>query len=202
MKLRKPLEIKGDKRTKEGASWPVWMDGVNRALERYASAHADEDGTDNPFSYNETASVSVLVAGAALAGFIALADYRTIKLSGSGNDKNGRCDLYLMANWNTWAFEFKQLFTTSSPTSEGRLKSKLEASLKAAKELKGEDHDRAFGGVIIPLSNMKDNATLARARKNIAAFCNAEEKVRYAFHFAEGDNDLETFILFAQSSKI
>lgn len=189
--------IKGKLSTKEGKAWEKWMAGVDSIHRRYAKAH---DGDDNPFAYNEAASVSILTAGAAMAGFVALADYCVGKKSSdTGKDKNGRCDLYLMANEHTWSFEFKQLSPYSAPTKKGRLESSLKSALKDVGELTGEDHECAFAGLIIPLGKLEDSAALARARENIVNFCNEDNRIRFAYQFSKRKKDLETFILFAQS---
>lgn len=59
----KLIALKSDKRTLEAAVWSAWL-GEAKLVERFN----EELGQDAPFSYNETASVSLLTAAAAKAG--------------------------------------------------------------------------------------------------------------------------------------
>ena len=98
--------MKGDKRRKEFAAWGRWLRRADGLAHRFCS-----EMEDDPFAYNETASVSVLAAAAARAGYLSIAEYGATK--GWPDDRrfavNGRCDLWLAADDEIWAFEFKQV---------------------------------------------------------------------------------------------
>ncbi|MGN6094229.1 MAG: hypothetical protein ACTHOL_17910, partial [Luteibacter jiangsuensis] len=69
------------------------------------------DFEDDPFCYNETASVSLLCSAAAGADMLALAEYCVWKKSSEDGRKSvrGRCDLWIGNEESTWAIEFKQV---------------------------------------------------------------------------------------------
>ena len=99
--------LKADKRTREARIWDHWMSCGAAYAERYFA----EASEDDPFAYNETASVSHLAAAAALAGYLGMAEWSTDKKSRLDRRRKGygRSDLWLCAEGSTWCFEFKQV---------------------------------------------------------------------------------------------
>jgi hypothetical protein len=67
--------LKGKTNTLEFAVWSKWLNAAASLTGRYVGQLEDDD----PFAYNETASVSVLAAAAACAGFVGLAEFSTAK---------------------------------------------------------------------------------------------------------------------------
>src|SRR5690349_242338 len=77
-----------DERTIEARLWPRWMKAADTLVSRFA--HFDDD----PFSYNETASVSLLCSAATRCGYLAFAEYATTKRGRKDKRErgHGRCD--------------------------------------------------------------------------------------------------------------
>jgi hypothetical protein len=96
----------------EAPIWQSWMDSAAHLANKFMKHDKDGDGKPiDPLSYNETASVSLLVAAAHRAGMVALAEYVTMKAAKDKRkrDRNGRADLWLCdCNDRHWEFEFKQ----------------------------------------------------------------------------------------------
>jgi hypothetical protein len=96
-----------------------WLRGafqeLPRQIENFVRYHRPDskqgDYGELPYNNNETASVSMVVAAAARAGYIALADYRTDKRK-NGKGINGRCDLYVARGENCLELESKQIHLT------------------------------------------------------------------------------------------
>lgn len=112
------IYIGSDKRRLEARIWQDWLNSVAHISNKHMKfdEYCENGGKCypvNPFSYNETASVSILVAAAQLAGMVAIADYVTLKAAKDGGkkDRYGRADLWLCycANNKHWEFEFKRI---------------------------------------------------------------------------------------------
>ena len=87
---------------------------------------------DNPWWYNERASVSMLAAAAWTANGIALEEYSTIK--GKSRKKwSGRCDLYIGLSTKEYNCEAKQVFCSVGNRSYNNVK-KIEDALENAKK--------------------------------------------------------------------
>jgi hypothetical protein len=115
--------------------------GVGRCLANRFCSQVEED---DPFAYNEAASVSVLAAAAACAGYVGLAEFSTAKAIGENREHGwGRSDFWMQANQRSWAFEFKQW----SPSPRGkRLISHMAAAERCAKKIVHADADGAIAG--------------------------------------------------------
>ncbi|MEE4687915.1 hypothetical protein V2K59_24060 [Pseudomonas alliivorans] len=117
-KTIKGIEVWGDDEELE-ILLAAWI----KAVVRYTSANE----RDNPWWYNERASLSVL-AGAAwtVKGWSALEEYSTLKRHrtlepgvDSGSLRNGRCDLYVQSPDTTFAIEAKQTVQSIGARSDG-----------------------------------------------------------------------------------
>lgn len=94
-----------------------------KAIVRYTSANE----LDNPWWYNERASLSVLAGAAwtlknwhALEEFSTLKRYRTLEPGvDSGSLRNGRCDLYVQSPRTSFAIEAKQTVQSIGTSSDG-----------------------------------------------------------------------------------
>jgi hypothetical protein len=117
-KTIKGIEVWGDDEELE-ILLAAWV----KAIVRYTSANE----RDNPWWYNERASLSVL-AGAAwtLKKWSALEEFSTLKRHrtldpgvDSGSLRNGRCDLYVQSPDTTFAIEAKQTVQSIGARSDG-----------------------------------------------------------------------------------
>jgi hypothetical protein len=147
------------------------MESADALARRFCSQVEEDD----PFAYNETASVSVLAAAAACAGYVGLAEFSTAKAIGENRAHRwGRSDFWMQADQRSWAFEFKQWSPVTAPGK--RLISHMAAAERCAKTIVRADADGAIAGLIVPLYWIERGArhsreeVLERARANLREF--------------------------------
>jgi hypothetical protein len=144
--------LAGKRNSLEYRLWSPWMEAASELADRFI----DLDPDDDPFAYNETASVSFLCTAAGQAGYIALAEYATTKKAMKDHRRSapGRCDLWLHAEQVEWAFEFKRLFPRQFPRK--RLDTAWNAAMGCAGCLRKDAADRRVGGLIVSLYWMEE----------------------------------------------
>ncbi|MFN3558897.1 MAG: hypothetical protein ACK4UQ_06375 [Brevundimonas sp.] len=150
-----------DARTIEYRTWSKWM----RSAAALASRFHDEVDGDDPFAYNETASVSHLTAAATRAGYLALAEFTTTKKAASDRRRHahGRADFWLGVQGRSWAFEFKQI--SNGRATAGNLNKHMQAALSCARCIKEWEADHAVAGLIVPI---KLTGTTASQKAEVA----------------------------------
>lgn len=86
-------KLQGDDRTLETRMWGEWLSAAGKLSDDFADGREDD-----PFGYNETASVSLLCSAAATTGWVGLAEYALTKRAAEDRRRSapGRCDLYLL----------------------------------------------------------------------------------------------------------
>lgn len=135
--------LRGRRSTAEFRCWSPWLESAARFWIRWRDEHDDD-----PFAYNETASVSCLVAAAAGAGYLSLADYVVTK--GHADDRrwgvHGRCDFWLDTGRRDWAFEFKQRHAAA--TGARGLARGLERAIDCARCLRTYQGQRTAGLIV------------------------------------------------------
>ena len=156
-------KIKGDERTAEYRVWSHWL---KSAAELQGEWHL-ADPEDNPFAYNETASVSFLCCAAGRAGYVGLADYRVEKFLGYG-----RCDLWLSDGAHEWAFEFKQLAPGGVP--RRRIHRKWAEATRCAMDLRKESGIGRVAGLILSTYWIDDDDRRESCRTLMAAFVGSD----------------------------
>lgn len=140
--------LKADRRTKAFKLFDQWLPSVPSQRNKFLEFDPDED----PFLYNETASVGLLAGAASQAGLIALNEYFAYKRRpGRGRPKFiGRCDLWIAQprEHMSVAFEFKQKWSdaTIGPIVLGN---SLFQACEAASELDPREADHKIGALII-----------------------------------------------------
>lgn len=161
-----------DERTMEARIWPKWMRAVDSLVVRFG------DYDDDPFGYNETASVSLLCSAAARCGYLALAEYATTKRGREDKRQKarGRCDLYLLAEERDWEFEFKQFYPWSVP--RRRLSSWWDAAIASAECLRRDGAGHAVAGLVVNFYNVTAEDE-DRARSVLVQFAATRQ---YAWH--------------------
>ena len=188
----------GDNRTREARIWNEWMKQAAVLSDRYYG----EGWEDDPFAYNETASVSHLAAAAALAGFVGLAEWSTSKKNRlDGRKKSqGRNDLWLRAENYTWSFEFKQI--RGSSVGPKRLVNAHADAVSNAKQIKSADANAAAAAVILSLAWWQDDER-AKIRDRVEKFVRGpNDRPLYCWKIVgpkNVDEDLmpcETYIIF------
>ena len=182
------------KNTREFKAWSRWMEAVADLSGRYARHVTNDD----PFAYNETASVSVLAAAAACAGYVGLAEFSTAKTrEGQHEPAHGRSDFWMKAEGRSWAFEFKQ-WTGTTPASK-RLISFMRKAEVCARQIAKGDADRSVAGLIIPLYHIRKSkrgnkaANRARAGLLMAEFA---ANCDYVWEVRPEDETPSTYFMF------
>lgn len=185
---------KGRRSTLEHKAWSKWLDAADALTKRYCRAMEEDD----PFAYNETASVSVLAAAAACAGYVGLADFSTRKASRKNRAHGpGRSDFWMQAEGRSWAFEFKQWMPVTAPRK--RLVSHMAAAEGCAKKIVKGPSDGVIAGLLVPLYWMEkgkrssSEEVLQRARTNLGAFAS---KCDFAWTVGGALGARETWLLF------
>ncbi len=151
--------ISGDKTTAEFKIWSKWLRKAGVLFDRYIDC-VDED---DPFAYNETASVAFLASAAALAGHIALAEYSVTKIEAAKADRrklrdrerHGRGDLWLHAEGQYWAFEFKQRNSVGVSRADGRLGSLFGKAVDCARQVNRKQEGTPVAGLVVSLFFIK-----------------------------------------------
>lgn len=201
MKKTKVELIKGDTRTLEFKLWSGWLGQAAMLLDRHISKWEDDD----PFSYNETASVAFLAAAGALEGHVTLAECTTEKLSTNKRDstkvtkrkRHGRADLWLHTTKKDWAFEFKQRLNVGVSRANGRLKSQLDKARFCAKAVVEEEDGHPVAGLIVSLYFIESDETAEKASKEIEVFVNdADNDVKFCWLLTPPEGRRPTYLLF------
>lgn len=191
--------ITGDKDTAEYEIWSEWLHSAALLANRHVRMWDDDD----PFAYNETASVSLLAAAGSFAGHVALAECSTVKLKEGASEKaaerkrHGRADLWLHTTEKNWAFEFKQRMNVGVSRANGRLSSHLNAARKCAHDvIKGPDGD-PVAGLIVSLFFVDDETLAKKAASEIESFAkNRESGVDFCWRLRPAKGRRPTYFLF------
>jgi hypothetical protein len=101
-----------------------------------------------PFHDTENAGVSVLLAGAARAGFLPFSEYWIEKTDADGESTYGRADLWFIAEAKAFSFEFKRAYDKSDA---GKLSREMERADRDIFRVPKTEHDWGFAGLIAPL---------------------------------------------------
>lgn len=190
--------IKGDARTLEFEVWSDWLKKAGKLVDRHISKWEEDD----PFAYNETASVAFLAAAGSVAGHVTLAECSTEKLTVSKKDpekvkkrrRHGRADLWLHTAKRNWAFEFKQRLSVGASRSNGRLSSWMKQARDCARQVVEEEDGRPVAGLIISLYFIEDDETSKRAAAAIEDF--AQENVTFCWRLTPSEGRRSTYLLF------
>ncbi|MER0239673.1 hypothetical protein [Fulvimarina sp. MAC8] len=193
----------GDRRRREWHVWDNWMNHAAQLCGRfYGEVETDDPYMfDDPFAYNETASVSLLASAAACAGYLGLAEFTTQKRSRGDRRKisHGRCDLWLCEE-ASWAFEFKQI--RGSSVGAKRIEGAMEDAVRCARQIHSNDADAAVAGLILSLA-FWEGEERERIRSRIEDFTlEGACSDRYAWQISgprtvdENIQKCETFLIF------
>ena len=189
--------VSGKTNTIEFEMWSAWLRQAGRLVDRYIG-YVDED---DPFAYNETASVALLASAASLAGYSALAEYVTKKLDVDKADpakvakrnRNGRGDLWLQTDKRNWAFEFKQRMNVGHSRADGRLASGLaDAEKCASKTLRNDGNPVA--AFIVSMFFIEDDDVAEKASEEVRNF--AIDRKVYCWELIPPEGRRPTFLIF------
>jgi hypothetical protein len=152
-------QLAGDRRSTEHRLWEPWFAAADRMARRFL-----KEWEDDPFAYNETASVGTLAAAAARAGYSALVDYVATKgrLDDRRHSRPGRCDMWLGTEGRAWAFEFKQRHAGSRGIRG--LRRGLGDAIESARCVR-KVHGKRVAGLIVSLAWLDDDAFVVAERK-------------------------------------
>lgn len=181
--------IKGHAGSVEVRVWQQWFDETARLIERF-----DAEDDDDPFAYNETASVSLLCSAAARIGCLALAEFAAQKRGAKDGRtrSNGRADFWMRDRARDWSFEFKQI--TYGSITLGRLRTKMAEADACAGKLMRYGPEHLISGLIVPLYYHETDKR-GKAREKLEAF---KDECAFAWHLAAPDDGPETFLFFNQ----
>ncbi|WP_293864484.1 hypothetical protein [uncultured Alsobacter sp.] len=180
--------LHGDRRTSEFLDWQPWLEKAARLVGKF-----DRELYDDPFSYNETASVSLLASAATQAGYLALAEFIVWKGHKADRRMNaaGRCDLWIYAERKTYALEFKQ--SVPLAVTEARWTASMNAARQAAKYLRADEADERVAALVVSLWQLDDD-DLDDARETLTALA---ERCDFAWHIQRKDGEAsDTFLYF------
>lgn len=189
--------VTGDARTTEYNVWSGWMQKAALLVDRHQNLWGDDD----PFAYNETASVALLAAAASLAGHVTLAEYCTQKLEPKKDKakarrrkRHGRGDLWLHTESRHWAFEFKQRMSVGVSRSNGRLLSLTNEARRCAEEVIEKEDGRPVAGLVVSFYWIDDDDVAKHAAVEIEKF--AKNNVAFCWCLSPPDNRRPTYFLF------
>ena len=184
--------IKGHAGSVEARVWQLWLDEAARFLDRF-----DAEEGDDPFAYNETASVSLLTAAAARIGSLALAEFSVTKRHAKDGRKrsNGRADFWMRDRSRTWSFEFKQI--TYGAITLGRLRERMAAADRCASKLLRYGPEHMISGLIVPLYYQEEDDR-EKHRERLTTF---KEECDFAWQLGAPNGGPETFLFFNEISR-
>ncbi len=148
--------LRGHRRSAEYRAWSPWLHAVADLVARF-----DVEHDDDPLAYNETASVSLLAAGAARAGHLGIAEFGTVKGDKADGRRpaNGRCDFWMGSKTKAWGFEFKQLKVDQ--VSDASWLRAMAAAKACANRLRPSSANQRVAGLIVPLYWQDEDARAA-----------------------------------------
>lgn len=191
--------ITGDKSSIEYDIWSEWLYSAAMLANRHVRMWKDDD----PFAYNETASVSFLAAAGSVAGHVALAECSTVKLQNGASakaenrERHGRADLWLHTSEKNWAFEFKQRMNIGVSRGNGRLSSHLNAARKCAQDVIEGPDGVPVAGLIVSLYFVDDDFLAKEAASEIERFAkNSESNVDFCWRLRPSKGRRQTYFLF------
>ncbi|WP_260482921.1 hypothetical protein [Sphingomicrobium flavum] len=163
--------LKGNKRQMEHRLWEDWLQYAARLFDRHYGRWANDD----PFGYNEAASVSLLAAAASFAGHVVQTEFSTQKkvaghpvVGTRGTDRRyGRGDLLIRTEKRSWAFEFKQRF---GKFTESYLRTDLERASKCADAIFEDEDGVPVAALIMNLSLIEDDEKIEKSCEVIEQF--------------------------------
>ena len=186
--------LKGDRRTCESKLWERWLTCAG------CVAQAFDELEDDPFAYNETASVSALAAAAAMAGMLSVAEYPVDKKDRTDRRKNvsGRADFWLHHEQKTWSIEFKQLMPDDEDVpSLGKIKKTFEKAVADAANLSRNEADARVGALIVSTYWFEHEEKKAKLLERLREF-GANERVHFSWKVDPGGRHSgTTFFYFA-----
>lgn len=174
--VKKTKTIKGTKLWEEDPEICTLLSGWIKAVERYTSANE----RDNPWWYNERASLSVLAGAAwtlkdwhALEEFSTQKRFRTLEPGvDAGSLRHGRCDLYIKSPQTSYAIEAKQALQSIGARSDGY--TYMARAMRKAWEDTGDlgswEADRRFAVTfIVPTIPMSEVIVLESGKQKVCA---------------------------------
>ena len=197
---RSELEfISGDKRTLEGRIWHDWLKEAAKLLDRHVAKWEEDD----PFAYNETASVALLAAAGSMAGHVTLAECSTEKLTQSEKDpdkvkkrkRHGRADLWLHTHRRHWAFEFKQRLSVGASRSNGRLQYHMTEAQRCARQVVESEDGVPVAGLIVSLYFIENDEVAERAEGELIKF--ARDGTYFCWCIRPPDERRATYFIFS-----
>lgn len=179
--------LRANQARKEATLWQAWMDAAAELTTRFYN----EVQEDDPFGYNETASVSLLATAAGRVNYIGLAEFVVWKKAGDDGRKRrrGRSDFWMLAQDRDWAFEFKQHF--SSRGSRRDLERKFNSARECAEKIVKGSVDNRVAGLIVSFSVVSPDKRPAA----LTAIEDMAKNADFAWRISMGEEGPRTYVL-------
>ena len=188
--------LKGKASTIEARLWERWLVCAG------CFARGFDELEDDPFAYNETASVSALAAAAAMAGMLSVAEYPVDKKHRKDRRKNvrGRADFWLHSDQKTWSIEFKQLMPEKHKPSLNELHKTLAKAVADAHHLSKDEADIRVGALIVSTYWLEEKDKRAETLHTLREFGN-DHRVQFSWEVDPGGvQSGTTFFYFATAT--
>lgn len=163
-----------------------WVKMVNQ----YSAAHENEDAC---YWYNERATLSVLAAATwKIDGWVALEEFSTGKICKVNRvQKNGRCDLYISSDNNSYACEAKQAWDkVGDLNSRETISGMLDSAWKDTSELTIDEADKRLA-ICFCVPSFEKPPTDVEIRSWLE-MCQKFNHVAFAYSFPHGVRNLQS----------
>ncbi len=185
----------GDRRTSRHKALEKWMIESAKLRRRFFL-----EMEDDPFHYNETATVSFLTGSAYAAGGVALAEYYAVKRRKDRLIENsrGRDDLYVAFGELDWICEFKQIWTPTPSV----LKNTFVDAQRCARQTKTDDKSPGTAVIVARIWEKHSEKLKIKYRENIDNFIYFNRNyIESSFYFSNSSGEVDLFIIFSDAHK-
>ena len=144
--------------------------------------HEWYDEPFRPFHDTENSGVSILLAGAAKAGYLPISEYAIEKVR-DNEVFQGRADLWFIVNNLALSFEFKRAWNRSTSVN---LESVMASADKAIRQIQEEEYNHAFSATIAPYFEDRTDIKVLEDYSKIADCCYTighSDKYKTYFYF-------------------
>lgn len=156
-----------------------WMQETANISEQFWSYASDQF---YPFHDNENSAVSILLGGASRAGYSAVSEYRLRKRDRKDRRrwKDGRADLWFVAQSKAFSFEFKRAWNAASSKNLAEV---MDDATWDIKNVPTNESDHAFAGVIAPAYDEAEVGVYEAFAKQVDFCCRLGDPQRFEVYF-------------------
>jgi hypothetical protein len=179
--------LKADKRSAIFKDWLPWLQHTSKLYDRFLEEVNDEYDSFIPLHLHEQACVSLFCAGAALSGYLPVAEYSMEKRGRFDKRKReaGRADFWFMTDRQSYSFEFKRSWFRATLSN---LEVSFSDAINEAKRIKPIECDVAVAGLVSAARDPMRTPKFREFFKN--------KNVNFAFHIGPDDTQ-GTYLYFS-----